>query len=658
MDDPTTSEGYVALRNALIAIQDDVSAVHSVLSAVSDGGAGWVQTAYFELRRALVQGQLKKAETVGRLIALILEFKNPDDVDVELSETRLHREGMRSLEEGIGAILAQDNLTGLSHLEALTEAVYGPESLRWVAWYWLARGASDEGNLERAMKASQEALLLAKGLDDQARATSLCRLADVEFLRTEYDGALEHATEAASIFEKTGDRRGLAVAALALARMLDKLDRDADALEAARRAGEADPDWEDPVVYLSQRALAWGDLEEAESVLEPFLSEPRSPEVDRQARLVEAVRTEKVPRGVAVDFLKLRTQPATDETVEAIEVLWHEHREFLELRELLAWNLVKVGREEEASAHFKEMASQDLEPEIRASVMLGLGCLANRQFKHRQPGARVHAAAEAFSRASEESSAAEREFDDTDVTPEVVDVQVALDASFEFDPEALDDAVDQLTIHEETDLTPPPPKPAAPMIAAATPGAPTPAPPSTPPPIPADARPAKPRSKAVFTGSLQLFAVPDLLDFLATSRRTGTLVITSEHGIGAVHMKDGFIAGAAAPNSTNMGDLLLKQEALTEDRLREAVEKQKAEGSNRLLGSILLELGMVEREQLRKALDQQARGALREMVEWTSGRFAFEPDRNGDEAPGEIELNLDTRGVLLDVLRAYDEANK
>ena len=52
------------------------------------------------------------------------------------------------------------------------------------------------------------------------------------------------------------------------------------------------------------------------------------------------------------------------------------------------------------------------------------------------------------------------------------------------------------------------------------------------------------------------------------------------------------------------------------------------------------------------------RRALREMVEWASGRFAFEPDRNGSENPGGIEIHLDTRGVLLDVLREYDESNR
>ena len=49
----------------------------------------------------------------------------------------------------------------------------------------------------------------------------------------------------------------------------------------------------------------------------------------------------------------------------------------------------------------------------------------------------------------------------------------------------------------------------------------------------------KVQPKAVFTGDLQLFAVPDLLDFLESSRRTGTLVITSEEGIGAVYLHQG-----------------------------------------------------------------------------------------------------------------------
>lgn len=643
--DPT-SESYVALRNALIAMQDDRSAVQSVLSSVSDGGVSWVRTAYCELRRDLVQGRLKQAETMGSLIGLILELQHPGDD--ELSESKLHREALQSLLEGIGAVLAQDNQTGITSLEQLTEVVYGDDSLRWVAYYWIAIAAADEGNTDRALAAITEAMELAQGLDQQARGSSLCRFSEIEIRRGEHDSAMEHLTEATSAFEEVGDRRGMAMASLARARLLTKLGRGEEAVGAALRAAEADPDWDEPIVFLSRRALASGNVDRAAELVAPLVGlEPHAPDLQRQAQLIETVRGGQAPLAVVVDFLGLQEQPVSVETVESLEVLWSEHKGFQQLRELLAWSLVKVGREEEAAEHFKEMASQKLAPEIQSSVLLGLGCLANRQFKHRQPGARVRATSSAFYQKVEEEPATD-EFDGPGSTRQARDVQEALDASFDVDAGDVSAAMDQfsaiqLDADEEEEIT--------------SPGSKVPLPPPVPPPSPAKAR-STVEPKAVFTGDLQLFAVPDLLDFLNSSRRTGTLVITSENGIGAVHLKDGFIAGAASPNSTNMGDLLIEEGVITADQLESAIENQKTKSPDRLLGSILLDLGMVERVQLQAALEAQVRGALGEMVGWTNGRFAFEPDRNGPANPSEIELNLDTRGVLLDVLRQYDEQNK
>ena len=656
--DPTSSESYIALRNALIAVQGDPSAVQSMLSAVSDGGTSWVRGAYCELRRGLAQGRLAGAETLGNLIGMILEAQDPDTGD-ELSESRLHREAIRVLNEGIGAVLGQDNLTAIAHLQQLAEAVYSNESLRWVAWYWIAMAAADEGNLDQAVIAVQEAMTLAEKLDQQASGNSLCRFSEIEFRRGEYDSALDHLSQATATFEEIGDRRGMAMASLALARILATLKRKEQSLEAARRANVADPDWEEPVVFLSQRALVGGELARASTMLEPFLdSGPHSPEVDRQRRLIEAVRSEALPLPVVVDFLGLREQPVSTETVEALEVLWHEHPKFLQLRELLAWSLVKVGREDDASKHFKEMAALKLDPEIQSSVFLGLGCLANRQFRHRQPGARVRAAASAFS----QPSPGESEFGEPGRTREAMSVQEALDASFEFVPGVGSEAVkfdadavaagamEQLSAIQIEAEAPRRGEPGQPPISAADRRQPT-----------GDHKAAASEAaapKAVFTGDLQLFAVPDLLDFLNSSRRTGTLVITSEHGIGAVHLKLGFIAGAASPSSANMGDLLIEKGVVTGEQLEQAVQHQKTDSPDRLLGAILLEMSLVERSDLQQALEQQVRGALKEMVDWTSGRFAFEPDRAGPEDSSEIEIHLDTRGVLLDVLREYDEENR
>jgi hypothetical protein len=70
-------------------------------------------------------------------------------------------------------------------------------------------------------------------------------------------------------------------------------------------------------------------------------------------------------------------------------------------------------------------------------------------------------------------------------------------------------------------------------------------------------------------------------------------------------------------------------------------------------------MGLVDRPALEEALVAQVKSALLEMVEWTQGRFAFEPDkRPEEETAGEIEIELDCRSVLLDVLRVHDEMNK
>ena len=52
---------------------------------------------------------------------------------------------------------------------------------------------------------------------------------------------------------------------------------------------------------------------------------------------------------------------------------------------------------------------------------------------------------------------------------------------------------------------------------------------------------------AVFAGKLNVFAVPDLMEFLRGARRTGTLLCTSAAGTATLRFRDGRIAGAASP---------------------------------------------------------------------------------------------------------------
>jgi tetratricopeptide (TPR) repeat protein len=609
--DPTANEAYVALRNALLAMQDDASALLSVLSSVSDGGESFVATAYYELRRALVQGRLQEAETVGKLIGSVLDAKHETagGAEDEFATNRLHHDAMRWLVDGIGAVLSQDAQAGIRHLERLTEAVYCDDSLQWVAWHWMSRAAIDTGDLALAKSAAESALGLAQGIDGLARGTALCTIAEAELLRDETDAARAHLTEATAVFDATGDRRGTAMAGLTLARVLHRIGREEEAVVAAREAQASDPDWEEPVVFLVERALMRGELAAAEQALAGFGDlDGAPPELARQQRLVEGVRDGVAPLPTVSAYLRLREQPPREADLPALETLWHECPVFFPLRELLAWNLLKLGKDGAAAEHFEALAGQDLDPEVRASVLLGLGCVASHKAGHRQSAARLHAATAASASMPARAAA--------------------------------------------------PAPPAGPTRPATSPGGnvrqshnkdtgshPVVTTPSGGP-------------KAVFTGDLQLLAVPDLLEFLKSSRRTGTLVITSERGIGAVHMRDGRITGAASPGSRNMGDLLIEMGRVNEEQLREAAAYQRAEGKEKLLGTILVERGLVDTAALEGALVRQIKGAITELVEWTAGRFAFEPDKQRQRESDDVSVELDTEGVLLDVLRELDERNR
>ncbi len=724
--DPTSSESYIALRNALIAIQGDESALRSILSSPRDGGAGWVKLAYCELRRTLVQGRVKEAETIGGLIGGILDIRE-QGIEDELAENRIHTDSMKWVTDGIESIMAQDNRSGMTHLERLTEAVYSDESLQWVAWHWLSVAASDEGELTRAKKAAAEAMELAEGLDRQAQGVSHVRCGEIEFALGDAEAAEGHLQKSSAAFEEIGDRRGMAMASLTMARMLAILGRDEDAERLAISAQAADADWEEPAVFLSRAALVRGDLARAAAVISPFFDyESRSPDVDRQRRLVKAVVDGGVSVEVITHFLKLKEMPPGKEVVLGLEELQRAHPEFHDLREALAWNLVKVGREAEAAEHFKEMAYLDLDPELQSSVLLGLGMLANRQHKGEQPGKRVRAASSSFKRSDaaaavsgpipdkepsleivvdenpdgdipvievspdppplpiqaratteigsiDEALDASFEFGEPEETSELNSIQDALDASFEFSSDGGVADAEPAGIPLEPEEVPtspasaaPPPTPHAESPKRITTGAaiealPSDAPRPGPKSAPASAMPSmvpKVQPKAVFTGDLQLFAVPDLLDFLESSRRTGTLVITTEDGIGAVDLHQGRITGAASPNGANMGDLLMESGAITEEQLQQAVKHQQSDSPNQLLGTIMVELDLVDHAALREALVKQVKGALLEMVVWTQGRFAFEPDKQEQSGDGDLEIELDTRGVLLDVLRQLDESNR
>ena len=590
-------------------------------------GGDTIISAYERLRHALIQGNISEAETIGTVIREMLEASKDllgDDAHLALA---VLDDSMSAIVAGLGSVMAGDNQTGIKRLAKLTRQDSVNPSLLWVAWQWIAQAARGSGDITRAHKAATVALELAERLDDRARSTSLSILGEIRALQGRTEEALSHLETAQELYKDLDDRRGMASVLLAQSQIMASAGQVADSLFAANLAQALDPAWVKPTLFLAHNALINEDLERAEELGTMLHGlDPRPPEVDRVRMLLELARGKDIPLWLVREYLHLREALPSAETVGKLEAFALYRPSFLYLREELAWKLLRLGAYDESSEQFNLLARQKLDPDMHASVLLGLGCLATVQQKNRQPAARVRAAVSAFPASMKEpptrdgSAGQDRRTTKRSTTRQVPPVPLDAErARGPRDSESLRTRQprDSEKLKKVEDVA---------------------------------------GREAVFSGALQTLSVADVLDFLGQGRRTGTLIVSSPDGIGAIHLQEGCICGAASPQCDNIGHLLLSSGVIDEVQLKEATTAQQG-SPERLLGAIMVERKMVEKEELQRALTDQVFAAIRELFTWAEGQFSFTPELAENEVSSEIEVQLDTQFVLLEVARRIDEDN-
>jgi tetratricopeptide (TPR) repeat protein len=565
-----------------------------------------LQQAHAELRRTLVHGQVSEAEEVGEQIAAALERQAAEDGGP--SKVRIHRDSLRWLLDGIVSILSGDNRSGITRLMHVTDMDLDDGTLHFAAWLWITWATRGAGELDNARDAASNVMRLSEPLDAWSRSISLCSVAEIEALSDELDLALEHLTEANELFEETGDKRGMATVWLSQAKILAAAGQDLDSGFAAQHAAELDPDWTDPIIFLSAQSLKEGLLDKVEQYLASLDAlGPRPPEGNRQQKLLGLIRAGEVPLWVVSEYLRLHEALPGEDAIGELQALLMYSPAFFDLEEELAWKLIKLGRYDDAASHFNALSERDLNEEVRSSVLLGLGTLASMRESHRPDGARIHAAMTSVPDALKKPVTGELPRLDPDANK--IRPRLSTGSHEAFLQRELESVAEK---------------------------------------------------KAVFSGDLQILTIADLLEFLKNGRRTGTLIINSEQGIGAVYVRSGMITSAASPNCNNIGNLLLAEDAITDEQLGAAaaaqIEDEEVRGS--LLGDILVKQGAVDVPTIKKSLTEQVYTAVRELYGWTVGQFAFSPDTSTSDAPSPVEIELDPQHVLLDVVRQIDEENK
>lgn len=451
------------------------------------------------LRRALVRGQLTEAVARQSAIRDAPAGARPQPGAERLEASERDRI-TQVLLDGIGSVMAGDSVGAGRILQELAASPQPNLSFRWLALHWSARAALKGGDARAARPQVKESLSIAKQLGVEAQAVSQWVAGELLAQGTEPAQALAWLKSSRALFSRLGDSWGVSRTWMVEARVLACLEREEECVAAAQQAWTADVSWDEPPLFLARRALKRDDLAGSES----FLRTTETPAASRLRSLVEAIRSGTVSRASASEFLREEDAPPSPKSARALEAIAAGAPNFFAAHEALAWTHLKLGNYAAAESTFQALLSRQLSASDRASVLLGIGCIAHAVRPGKAPGKPAGVAAK---------------------------------------PER------------------------APSSANGVPGSASGSQPN-PSTTPARGFPADGGPSAVFSGRLSAFALPDLLEFLRGARRTGLLVCTSTAGIGTLRFRNGRITNGTSPATPRIGDILLRNRKVSPVALR------------------------------------------------------------------------------------------
>jgi len=156
-------------------------------------------------------------------------------------------------------------------------------------------------------------------------------------------------------------------------------------------------------------------------------------------------------------------------------------------------------------------------------------------------------------------------------------------------------------------------------------------------------------------GSFRSMPFTDLLQWLGTSRKTGTLRVERHKVSKAIRFREGRLVGCSSDDPPErLGHFLLSRGLISETQLRTALDLQAQ--SKRFLGMILVEMGAFSPDDLARQLETKAEESLFSVFDWEDAVFRF--DERLDDVPGLFALDLRVEEVLLRGLKRFDELNR
>jgi len=153
-------------------------------------------------------------------------------------------------------------------------------------------------------------------------------------------------------------------------------------------------------------------------------------------------------------------------------------------------------------------------------------------------------------------------------------------------------------------------------------------------------------------GTLKTMSLPDLLQFLAAGRKSGTLKFDQGKITKQIYFKNGMIVGSKSNDPREyLGQVLLHYGKVDEIQLKVAREIQRTTGAK--LGEVLVEQGFLTEDDVLGVLKTRTLDAIYDLFVWTDGDFEFYDD---EPLPDDLVLiEVEPTNVVMEGIYRIDE---
>ena len=167
-------------------------------------------------------------------------------------------------------------------------------------------------------------------------------------------------------------------------------------------------------------------------------------------------------------------------------------------------------------------------------------------------------------------------------------------------------------------------------------------------------------------GNLEDLSLPDILQIVSLSRKSGILMLEREGQQGKIIIRQGKVIQTISPRQgKTLGELLTARGLLRPDDLKKALELQRSGAGHELLGDILVQLQLTDEATLEKVVTEQIEDAIVFFLSWREGTFSFElaeikgrGEFSVDPHAFILERGIDTQWLVLEGTRMIDERSR